>query len=548
MLGVYHRSVKTSFGGLSIRDALHWGANFPPQVIGPDAEWWRLITACFLHWDLSHLIFNLVALFWLGREVERLLGFIGFLTLFLCCSTLAGVATIFYYPEQMSLGASGGIYGLVGAMLILSAITRGKRLKNARRQSRVIAIWLIIALVMNVNSPWVDTASHIGGGCSGLLLGLFLAPLYAVKTLRPIHAWFCQIFGVAFTCFTVVLALTMTPPIQPIFTLLKKYSVHAQALRKSAAQMTESSPLERRAWWESEAKPKIDELERYLLQVSDLSNLDQSELHDTSSATQWSLGRLLSSWKKYLGQDFGTQTQEKTKDQQELPPLIALRLYEALILEQKTGQLLDPSWDERVTALRRFSLWRDIPRARQHLSKLSSSLVAEANSAEVRESGSLWGDLIIRERRFKVIENTLTSHPPLSLQDHLTLTQLEWVRGDLDRVLNRVQTQLRRLHLSSNRASIPELKVQARLANLWLRTLRSKLYPLDKKFSFSISEHGQLHSEGEGGFPRSSVMYLLAQSCKSRATHTQAHSWLVELFIPQDQERAFSVIAHPISI
>ena len=50
MLLVYQMSTETSFRGLNTQDALSWGANYPPHVIGPDAEWWRLITAAFLHW------------------------------------------------------------------------------------------------------------------------------------------------------------------------------------------------------------------------------------------------------------------------------------------------------------------------------------------------------------------------------------------------------------------------------------------------------------------------------------------------------------------
>lgn len=552
MLVVYQLSSETSLRGLNTQEALIWGANYPPQVIGPDAEWWRLITAAFLHWDLSHLIFNLVVLFWLGRELERLLGFLGFLTLFLCCSTLAGVATLFYYPEQMSLGASGGIYGLVGAMIILSVTTRGERLNNAKRQSGLIAVWLIISLLINVDSPWVDTASHIGGGCSGILLGLFLAPLYAVKTLRPIHAWLCRVFGVGFTIFTVGLALTMTPPIQPIFTFLKKYSVHASTLREGSAQMVGRSPLERRAWWEAEGKPKIDELERSLLLISDLSNLDPSELDDVSSATQWSLWRLLNSWKTYLGREFTAQNQGEMKTRSALPPRVALRLYEALILEQKTAQLLNPAWDERVTALRRFSLWRDLPRARDDLSQLSADLVSEADSAEVRERGSLWGDRDVREARFNMIVDALSAHPPLTLQDHLTLAQIAWVRGDLPQVIERAQRQLRSLQLRADpelKSKVhPKLMIQAQLTQLWLKALRSKLYTLERQFNFSLSEHGQLHSEGDGGFPRSSVMYLLAQSCQPSSNQPRPRSWLIELFVPQDQGRSLSVTAQPISI
>ena len=60
MVYVYFASTESIYAGLTVQSALHWGANFPPEVVGGEREWWRLITAMFLHWDLSHLVFNLI--------------------------------------------------------------------------------------------------------------------------------------------------------------------------------------------------------------------------------------------------------------------------------------------------------------------------------------------------------------------------------------------------------------------------------------------------------------------------------------------------------
>jgi rhomboid protease GluP len=99
-----------------------WGGNFPPVTV--QGQWWRLLTATFLHAGAVHLVFNMVVLWDAGKRMERILGRGGFLVCYLLSGLAGSVASLAFHPASVSVGASGAIFGLFGALLGFLARSR----------------------------------------------------------------------------------------------------------------------------------------------------------------------------------------------------------------------------------------------------------------------------------------------------------------------------------------------------------------------------------------------------------------------------------------
>lgn len=140
-------------------------------------EWYRLLTAAFLHQAVWHILANMWSLWVLGPPLEQVLGRLRFVGLYLLCA-LGGsaVSYLFLAPGAASLGASGAIFGLFGALLVV-----GRKLRYDLRA-------LVVVLVLNLVLPFttlfgsIDWHAHLGGLATGVLLGFAFA--YAPRSRR----------------------------------------------------------------------------------------------------------------------------------------------------------------------------------------------------------------------------------------------------------------------------------------------------------------------------------------------------------------------------
>lgn len=151
-----------------------------PFGIALNGEWYRLLTAAFLHGSILHIAFNMYVLFALGPTLERALGHARFLILYLVAALGGSVASYtFSDPRTVSVGASGAIFGLMGALIVA-----GRRLRWDITQ---VLILLGINVVIGFLSPDVDWRAHFGGLAVGALVaGVFVwtpPPLRASRTL-----------------------------------------------------------------------------------------------------------------------------------------------------------------------------------------------------------------------------------------------------------------------------------------------------------------------------------------------------------------------------
>ena len=141
-------------------------------------EYWRLITCGFLHWDLRHLLLNTLLLFLLGPIVERRAGTVGLLIIFLSASVASGAGILIKHQiwpaEGVSLGASGGMFGLLGAALVLAF-----RRPSPSRLRSVLVTALLLGLIYSF-LPGVSMIGHIVGLIIGTTMG-FVIPLKVPK-------------------------------------------------------------------------------------------------------------------------------------------------------------------------------------------------------------------------------------------------------------------------------------------------------------------------------------------------------------------------------
>lgn len=139
-------------------------------------EWWRLVSAVFLHGSLEHLLGNLVALFILGMVCEHAFGRLQFLWLFVA-SGIAGSVVSMLTSAGPSVGASGAIFGLQGAAVVLFRRHRERLLVRDRRIGIVLLVWALFTIAQGVLTPFIDNGAHVGGFVAGALLARGLHPV-----------------------------------------------------------------------------------------------------------------------------------------------------------------------------------------------------------------------------------------------------------------------------------------------------------------------------------------------------------------------------------
>jgi rhomboid protease GluP len=154
-----------------------FGAKYNPLIVA--GQYWRLLTACFVHIGIVHLLFNSYALFSFGLEVERRFGRSRFLALYIL-SGLAGSVLSFIGSTKLSAGASGAIFGLVGAMIAYFATYRDEFGQWGKRQLRSVLLVAGYNLIWGFITPGIDYLGHIGGLLGGLALGWAYCPRYEV--------------------------------------------------------------------------------------------------------------------------------------------------------------------------------------------------------------------------------------------------------------------------------------------------------------------------------------------------------------------------------
>jgi len=154
------------------RTVLAFGAIIPGALSRHDA--WRLIAAIFLHGGVFHLLFNLWAFVQLGYGFESIFGWRRFLVTFFVGGLGASIASAMNVGPYGSVGASGAIFALLSAFVLLLMRTAGWRSAPwARRLAGQLVIWSVISIFMGFFASHIDNAAHLGGVVTGVGIGIY---------------------------------------------------------------------------------------------------------------------------------------------------------------------------------------------------------------------------------------------------------------------------------------------------------------------------------------------------------------------------------------
>ena len=154
------------------------GATYGPAVTS--GEWWRLGAAVFLHAGLVHLAFNMAALLTIGGLTERMFGHASFLMLYLVSGLAGSIASVYFHPFAVGVGASGAVFGLYGALFAYLALQRASLPPDVARSLRNGGVAFVgYALLFGVTHAGVGTAAHVGGFFAGAAVGAGLASTIA---------------------------------------------------------------------------------------------------------------------------------------------------------------------------------------------------------------------------------------------------------------------------------------------------------------------------------------------------------------------------------
>jgi len=154
------------------------GAKYNPGII--QGEYWRFITPMFLHAGFIHIAANSYFLYIVGPQVERAFGHFRFLAIYFLSGFAASIASFTFGHNSVSVGASGALFGLIGALLPLIYRNRNVLANSGRRIGSILQV-IIINLILGFAIPYIDYWAHIGGLIGGLALAWLTTPRYAVR-------------------------------------------------------------------------------------------------------------------------------------------------------------------------------------------------------------------------------------------------------------------------------------------------------------------------------------------------------------------------------
>ena len=132
---------------------------FGPEVAGGD--WWRLVTSAFLHANPLHILFNMIVLWWFGRPLEALVGPLRFAAIYFVALLAGAAGALLLTPSSPTVGASGAVFGILGAGLVLE-----------RRRIYVFGGSALLVVAFNLIYSFVVSNVSVGGHVGGLIGGI----------------------------------------------------------------------------------------------------------------------------------------------------------------------------------------------------------------------------------------------------------------------------------------------------------------------------------------------------------------------------------------
>lgn len=149
---------------------LFMGAKFSPLIIA-EQQWWRLLTAAFLHIGSQHLIMNGITLYFLGQELENIMGHWRF-TLVYLIAAIGGNIFSFAFSPSVSAGASTALFGMFASIIVLSKMY--PRVYALRQRASTYTVLIVLNVINGLLVPGIDNWGHFGGAIYGALATLIV--------------------------------------------------------------------------------------------------------------------------------------------------------------------------------------------------------------------------------------------------------------------------------------------------------------------------------------------------------------------------------------
>lgn len=188
-----------ALSSVSLITNLLLGANFFPLIKA--GQVWRLVTYMFNHWSIIHLLVNMYSLYIIGTQLENFIGKVKFLIVYLISGICGGLLSCVIFPNTVSAGASGAIFGLLGSLLYFGFHYRtylGGALKT--QIIPIIIINLAIGFLPGLN---IDNACHIGGLLGGLFTTMLLGIEGKSQKSERINGAICLAIFIAFCIYMI---------------------------------------------------------------------------------------------------------------------------------------------------------------------------------------------------------------------------------------------------------------------------------------------------------------------------------------------------------
>ena len=151
-----------------------FGAALGWKIIG-GGEWWRLLSCNFVHEDFAHWVGNTLLLWIVGSRLERLVGSASFFWLYMTCGMASSIASLIFYAEGVTLGASGAVFGIAFALIVHYASRRKSLTSGQRWRLGFLVFYTLSSLIAGFFDKHVDNPGHVGGVLAGLTFGIIFA-------------------------------------------------------------------------------------------------------------------------------------------------------------------------------------------------------------------------------------------------------------------------------------------------------------------------------------------------------------------------------------
>lgn len=171
--------VYTSFLSLNPMDMnlevlVDMGALYGPYVL-EQGQWWRLLSAMFLHAGATHLFMNMFSLYLVGRGAEIYFDGKAYISIYILAGFIGAFSSLYMHPQSVGVGASGAIFGAFGALAGFFVAHREGMASHSKAFMKDFAIIIGINLVIGFSIPSVDVSAHFGGLMAGFIGGFILA-------------------------------------------------------------------------------------------------------------------------------------------------------------------------------------------------------------------------------------------------------------------------------------------------------------------------------------------------------------------------------------